>query len=137
MANGKPGRPQHAPTQADRDKVKTMCGLGIPDENIATVMGITPPTLRKHYKLELRTGDVLATTNVAQSLYAQATNKEKPNVVAAIFWLKCRAGWREQDEEAGKKEAAIARAKRVSRGKFAPGAAPKLVVDNTAKAALK
>jgi hypothetical protein len=43
---------------------------------------------------------------VAHSLFKQATDQTKPNVSAAIFWLKCRAGWREDPDQPGKKEQA-------------------------------
>jgi hypothetical protein len=33
---------------------------------------------------------------VAQSLFQMATSGK--NVVAAIFWLKCRGGWREKSQ---------------------------------------
>jgi hypothetical protein len=45
-----------------------------------------------------------------------ATDKDKPNVSAAIFWLKTRARWSEaKEEELGKKE--IARIAAQSAGK--------------------
>ncbi len=40
----------------------------------------------------------------------------KPSVAAAIFWLKCRAGWREEGDEAGKKETAALLSKVADKG---------------------
>jgi RNA polymerase-interacting CarD/CdnL/TRCF family regulator len=73
--------------------------------------------MRKYYMSELETGHIEANAQVAQSLFKQATNKEKPNVSAAIFWLKCRAEWREDGkEEMGKKEAREVLSKVAARG---------------------
>jgi len=100
----KGGRPPYEPTDKDRGQVKLMAAMGIPDYDIAKVMSLSGPTLRKYFWTELETGHIEANAKVAQSLFRQATNVEKPNVSAAIFWLKCRAGWREDSAEPGKKE---------------------------------
>jgi hypothetical protein len=103
MSQGK----QYQPTEDDRRKVKTMSGLGIPDYDIAKVMAVHVDTVRKYFRDELDTGHVEANAKVAQSLFKQATDPSQPkSVSAAIFWLKCRAGWREADnvEQPGKKE---------------------------------
>ena len=74
-------------------------------------------------------GAAEANAAVAQSLCKQATNADKPNVVAAIFWLKARAGWRDSDprEGLGKKEKQQADAEEVSSaGRFSTQSAPKL-----------
>lgn len=102
----KPGRPAYKPDDKTRAQVKMLAAMGVPDYDIAKVVGVSGPTLRKHFMAELETGHITANAQVAQSLFNQATNKEKPNVAAAIFWLKCRAQWREDGrEEPGKKEA--------------------------------
>jgi hypothetical protein len=67
--------------------------------------------MRKYYTAELEIGHIESNAQVAQSLFKQATKLDKPNVAAAIFWLKCRAGWSEQSDEMGKKEAAKVLAK--------------------------
>ena len=102
----KAGRPSYEPTDRDREQVKTMSAMGIPDYDIAKVMQMSGPTLRKYFYEELDVGHIQANAQVAQSLFKQATDKDKPNVSAAIFWLKCRARWRENDETVGKKEQA-------------------------------
>lgn len=81
-----------------------MASYGIPQADIADVLGIDPKTLRKHYERELAIAATKANALVAQSLFAKATSKEitGPSVTAAIFWLKARAGWRTSDpKEAG------------------------------------
>lgn len=100
-----PGRPAHEPTSQLREQVKTMAGLGVPDYDIAKVVGVSQPTLRKHYAEELDVGHIVANAKVAQTLFRTATDPTHPkSAVAAMFWLKCRAGWREQDTQVGKKE---------------------------------
>ena len=39
-----------------------MAAYGIPEADIATVIGVDPKTLRKHYRLELTTGSIKANT---------------------------------------------------------------------------
>ena len=91
----KTGRPAYSPDGKTRAQVKMLAAMGVPDYDIAKVVGVSGPTLRKHFMAELETGHIEANAQVAQSLFKQATNKDKPNVSAAIFWLKCRAEWRE------------------------------------------
>ena len=70
-----------------------MAGYGVPEIDIARVIGIDPKTLRKHYRDELDTGHILANAKVAESLFRKATGDGRQSVTAAIFWLKVRAGW--------------------------------------------
>lgn len=93
------GRPPHKPTEQSRRQAKLLSGYGLTRDEIAAVIGISTPTLDKHYGEDLDAGAPELTAQVAQSLFRAATDKEKPNVVAAIFWLKCRAGW---DDSGGK-----------------------------------
>ena len=72
-----------------------MAGYGVPEADIAGVIGIDPKTLRKHYRDELDHGHVKANAKVAENLYRKATGEGREAIIAAIFWLKTRAGWRE------------------------------------------
>jgi hypothetical protein len=63
--------------------------------SIASVIGIDPKTLRKHYRDELDHGHVKANAKVAENLFRKATGEGREAVTAAIFWLKARAGWKE------------------------------------------
>jgi len=113
----KMGRKPYEPDERTRAQVKTLAGMGVPDYEIAKVIGLSGPTMRKYYMAELETGHIEANARVAQSLYAQATSKTKPSVAAAIFWLKCRAGWREEPgDEAGKKATAALLSKVADKG---------------------
>lgn len=86
-------RPMHEPTPKERRHVEAMAGYGVPQEDIAKVVGIDAKTLRLHYREEIDTGAIKANTQVAQTLFKQAT---EGNTSAAIFWLKARAGWRDR-----------------------------------------
>ena len=43
------GRPSHVPTEKDRKTVEAMASYGVPQDEIALVLGVSPPTLRRHY----------------------------------------------------------------------------------------
>jgi hypothetical protein len=85
----------HTPDPQSRRQVETLAGFGIPEPDIAGVLGIDPKTLRKHYRHELDHGHVKANAKVAENLYRKATGDGRESVIAAIFWLKTRAGWKE------------------------------------------
>jgi DNA-binding CsgD family transcriptional regulator len=121
------GRPRYHPTEKERKQVRTMAGLGIPQEQIALVIGLSEPTLRKYFRHEIKVGAIEANTQVAASLWRQATHPEKPNAIVGIYWTKARMGWRDHDpaQAQGKKEQQAEEAARAAEGKrFAPGSAP-------------
>jgi len=102
------GRKPHEPNEKDRRTVETMSAHGIPQLEIARVIGVQLMTLHKYYRMELDTGQTKANSMVAQSLYNKALGNGQGAVTACIFWLKVRAGWQEpqpwQDQGPGKKE---------------------------------
>ena len=85
----------HAPSPASRQQVEAMAAYGIPETDIARVLEVDVEMLRRHYRKELGSGHVKATAKVAENLYRKATGEGREAVVAAIFWLKTRAGWKE------------------------------------------
>lgn len=105
-SNRKRGRPAHEFSESIAKQVRLLSGYGLIDDEIAAVIGVSTPTLRKYYFEHVASGAPELTAKVAQSLYQMATHPEKPNVTAAIFWLKCRAGWDDQStkDKPGKKE---------------------------------
>jgi len=114
------GRPPHKPTAATRKQVDAMAGYGIPQFDIARVLGISVITLLKYYREELETAAIRANAAVAQSLWRMATNG---NVAAAIFWAKTRMQWTEPPREyinaselPGKKEQAMEAARTAGEG---------------------
>ena len=88
-------RPAHKPDPVTRRQVEAMAAYGVPEASISRVVGIDPNTLRKHYREELDSGHVKANAKVAENLYRKATGDGRESVVAAIFWLKTRARWKE------------------------------------------
>jgi len=90
-------RPRFTPTEEQRSIVQTLAALGIRQHDIVEMIGLrSETTLRKHFQSELAQGAAEANRQVAQSLYRQATSGKCP--AASMFWLKCRAGWRERKE---------------------------------------
>ncbi|BAQ44386.1 hypothetical protein Maq22A_c04930 [Methylobacterium aquaticum] len=76
-----------------------MTSYGIPQDDIARVLKISPTTLRLHFRYELDVGATQANVMVAQSLFQKATGSHPQAVTAAIFWLKTRARWKEPPRE--------------------------------------
>lgn len=105
QSDGKKRTRAHIPTEKERRQVKMLAAMGVPDYDIAKVIGLSQPTMRKYFWRELEIGHIEANAKVAESLFKQATG-EKPNVTAAIFWLKCRAGWKEDASAPTKREQA-------------------------------
>ena len=89
------GRPAHRPDDSQRRQVEALAGYGIPEADIAGVVGVDAKTLRKHYRNELDHGHTKANARVAENLYRKATGDGREAVIAAIFWLKTRAQWKE------------------------------------------
>ena len=88
-------RPRHQPDDFHRRQVEALAGYGVPETDIAGMIGIDPKTLRKHYRHELDHGHTKANAKVAENLYRKATGESREAVTAAIFWLKARARWKE------------------------------------------
>jgi hypothetical protein len=55
---GERGRPEHIPTQKNRNRVSMLVALGWSVARIAAALLVTQPTLRKHYFSELKYRDV-------------------------------------------------------------------------------
>jgi hypothetical protein len=100
------GRPPHAPTDADRTKVRLLAGYGTPQEQIARVFDIGVKTLRLHYRDELDLGVIDANAKVAETLWRQGV--KDGNTTALIWWTKSRMNWKETQrvevEDTGTKE---------------------------------
>ena len=85
-------RPAFVVTDGMREKVQYLAGLGVPQDDIAKIIGCAPKTLRKRFREELDRGVAEANAMVAGYLFNSA---KQGNVSAQIFWLKTRAHWRE------------------------------------------
>jgi hypothetical protein len=69
---GERGRPEHIPTQQNRNRVSMLVALGWTNPRIAAALYITVPTLRKHYFSELKFREVARDrlmTGVAMKLW--------------------------------------------------------------------
>ena len=90
------GRPRYVPTPADRNTVTSMAACGFKHEDIARCLGtegIDDKTLRKHFRAELDTAAEKANAAVANKAYQLAVAGNPYQMT--MFWLKCRAGWRD------------------------------------------
>ncbi len=88
-------RPKFEPGDKDAASVEAMVAYGIPQENIALVIGCDAKTLRKYFRREIDTGATKMIAKVGEANYKAAIGG---NVGAQCFILKCRAGWREQPQ---------------------------------------
>ncbi len=68
-----------------------MAAYGVPEADIARVIGIDPKASRKHHKHELDLGAFKANSRIAENLYRKAMGDGPQAVTAMIFWLKTRA----------------------------------------------
>lgn len=117
------GRPEHEPTAATRQMVEVLSGFAINRENISAVLGITIPTLAKHYAEELKNGTAKVETKLISNLLTIASGRDAVALRAICFALQTRFGWsayvprpeRESEKETapilGKKEQALLDAK--------------------------
>ncbi len=99
-------RKAHTPTDQTRESVKYMKIVGGKDADIAKALGITRPTLNKHYKQELKQGKQQLGGQLAKTAYQIAFGykykdgkgliKEKqPNPAMVMFLLKTQFGFSE------------------------------------------
>jgi DNA-binding XRE family transcriptional regulator len=92
-------RKPHEPNEKDRNQVTLMAGIGLTQDQIAKIIGVSDETLRKYYSSELDTATSMMNAQVAQNLFRIATSKGAGAVASAIFWMKTRGGWREVDRK--------------------------------------
>jgi DNA-binding XRE family transcriptional regulator len=84
--------PKHEPTPETRQLVQLHTTVGTNQEDVARILGISPKTLRLHYRDELDLSLAKANATIGGALF----NKAKGGDTAAmIFWMKTQAGWRE------------------------------------------
>lgn len=90
---GRPSNnPAHEPTRQTRDMVTVMVAGAIDQNAIAAAMGISRPTLRKHYRQEIKNG----TTTVNGIVLVEHLKRIKAGDFAAIkWWEQSRMAWAE------------------------------------------
>ena len=89
-------RNPHNPTPELRQHVKSLCAVGLPQEDIAIIIGVSEKTLRLHYRQELDEGAEEANAAVVGFLMDQI---DRGNVTAMIFHEKCGGGPRKIIEQ--------------------------------------
>lgn len=97
------GMPAFEPTTNDRKQVEVMAGLGLKREEICllvdnprTGLPINEKTLAEHFDLELRRGAPKAAAIIGQSIFSKAQGNGPGAITAAIWFSKCRMGWKER-----------------------------------------
>lgn len=93
--------PPWTPNPQTRLQVEAMAAYGIPEKDIARVVGCAPQTLRKRCREELDTGAIKAHGQVGQFIVSSILGREggikdeRARATLAIFFAKTRMGWRE------------------------------------------
>lgn len=88
------------PTDQHRKTVRAMAAYGIPQADIAKIIGCDAKTLRLYFRDELDKAMIEANAQVIGTLFSIATDKKHPGVTtSAIFWAKARMRWREKETE--------------------------------------
>lgn len=109
------GRPSFKPTETDRRYIRTVAGLGMTHDEMASILRIDRNTLAKHFRTDIDEGRIEAMTQVAGSLFKKATDSKVTgaSVRAAEIFLKRDARWlearrpKDEDDEAGDNEMVI------------------------------
>lgn len=85
----------HHPNDTDRAKIEAYAALAMPEEIIAELLEIPLEELQKHYARDLLLAPHKANSKIAKRMFDDGLSG---NTTAQIFWLKARAGWKEQDK---------------------------------------
>lgn len=83
-------------TKETSNMVRHLSGLGIPQEQICSILNISKPSLYKYYGDEIINGKAHANAKVAECLFNIATGNSNRAVVACMFWLKTQCNWTEK-----------------------------------------
>src|SRR5215208_4361511 len=98
------GRPTHNPSDDPRSMVEVLAGYGVTQLEIARVVGISDPTLRRAYREELDRGMAAVYGKLVGNLLRLAGGSDGTALRAIMFSLRCRFGWSEgSPEQLGKK----------------------------------
>lgn len=91
-------------SEEQRRTVRAMAGFGMPLKDIAAYLETDEASLRRHMGTELSRAALEANAQVARALFTMATQDK--NVIAAIFWMKARALWRDRPDSSAAQIAA-------------------------------
>lgn len=95
------------PTKKQREQIIRGLGIGLQPEELRkltinphTKNPLAKETFYRHFRRELDEGRALTTQLVGESLLRRALDLKHPQgATCAIFYMKCRAGWREARED--------------------------------------
>ncbi len=87
--------PEERSSSAQRKQVEALAGFGVSETDLAKVVAVDVEALRQLYPFELEAAPIKANARVAENLFRRATGEGREAVIAAIFWLKARARWTE------------------------------------------
>lgn len=85
----------HKPTEQSRLLVRRLAGLGVVVNDIARLTEISDVSVRKYYRNDIARGRAEANLQVARAMFRAATRDTNPSIIAGMFWLKNRGGWKE------------------------------------------
>jgi hypothetical protein len=86
--------------------VEVLAGHGIQQGEIAKVVGVSAPTLRRAYREELDSGAAKVEAKLIGNLLRLAGGSDGTALRAIMFSLRCRFGWSEGSPEPEGKKAA-------------------------------
>ena len=86
-------KPSHEPTAQQRMLVETLSGFGVVQDKIAMIVGISLPTLHKHYRDELDIGRDKVESHLIGKLMKLANGDDGTALKAIIFMLTTKFGW--------------------------------------------
>lgn len=92
MARGK----RWTPSDEDKQRIETYAGIGLSQEQIATILNISIDTLKRKCEAEWKRGKAKAIAQVAKWLFEDC-RKDK---ISRMFFLKTQAGWKERQDDA-------------------------------------
>lgn len=83
------------------EQILSMARCGIPQTDMAKVVGISVNSMKKYYGQELDSGHTLANLAVGNRLFEKCMEGD---TACLIFWAKTRMGWREKSGSAKQSE---------------------------------
>ena len=87
------GGVKFTPTPDQQHAVACMVSVGTPHDVIARAIGISEPTLYRHFEHELKNGKAEIHAAIGKSITAMALAGDKTMM---IFYAKAQMGWRER-----------------------------------------